>query len=136
MRLATDAQDNHLRALILALLSSYFVHTAPDHAIKMLEAAEVLGSGMGAKPKADKKDNASPAKTDDARASDAIGNGPLRIWVGEKFLGKSSDSTPRITTKLSPTQRFPNVPYHSLMILYMSKRTNAGSQNKKLLTSR
>ncbi|KAF7293644.1 hypothetical protein MIND_01144000 [Mycena indigotica] len=71
---ATEHQDNHLRALILALISAHYLHTAGDQAGKMLATCEQLAAGLGA-----------PLKKEDNRL-DTAGNVPLRLWVGERFL--------------------------------------------------
>ncbi|KAJ7062788.1 hypothetical protein C8F01DRAFT_1135243 [Mycena amicta] len=71
---ATEHQDNHLRALILALISAHYLHTAGDQAGKMLATCEQLAAGLGA-----------PAKKDRERI-DTAGNTPLRLWVGDRFL--------------------------------------------------
>lgn len=79
LSLATKAKDNHLRALILALIASHYFHTAGDHALEMLQTCEQLAAGLGAptdKSKHDSKDVAVP-----------VGNAPLGLWVGERFLG-------------------------------------------------
>lgn len=73
---ATAAQDNHLRALIIALTSAHYVHTASDHAKMMLDTARQLASGMGA-----------PSTKSASSQSEAVGNAPLGLWVGEKFHG-------------------------------------------------
>ncbi|KAJ6579637.1 hypothetical protein DFH09DRAFT_912985 [Mycena vulgaris] len=71
---ATECQDNHLRALILALIAAHYLHTAGEQAQKMLGTCEQLAAGLGA-----------PGKKDQERV-DAVGNAPLRLWVGERFL--------------------------------------------------
>ncbi|KAK7053719.1 hypothetical protein R3P38DRAFT_2761465 [Favolaschia claudopus] len=71
---ATECQDNHLRALILALIASHYLHTAGEQAQKMLATCEQLAAGLGA-----------PGKKGKERA-DAVGNAPLRLWIGERFL--------------------------------------------------
>ncbi|KAF7333041.1 hypothetical protein MVEN_02410600 [Mycena venus] len=71
---ATDCQDNHLRALILALIAAHYLHTAGDQAQKMLATCEQLAAGLGA-----------PGKKGKERV-DAVGNAPLRLWAGERFL--------------------------------------------------
>ncbi|KAJ7174626.1 hypothetical protein C8R46DRAFT_1252427 [Mycena filopes] len=71
---ATESQDNHLRALILALIAAHYLHTAGDQAQKMLATCEQLAAGLGA-----------PGKKGKERV-DAMGNAPLRLWVGERFL--------------------------------------------------
>ncbi|KAJ6544356.1 hypothetical protein B0H19DRAFT_1170438 [Mycena capillaripes] len=71
---ATECQDNHLRALILALIAAHYLHTAGDQAQKMLATCEQLAAGLGA-----------PGKKGQERV-DAVGNAPLRLWAGERFL--------------------------------------------------
>ncbi|KAJ6473127.1 hypothetical protein C8R45DRAFT_835641 [Mycena sanguinolenta] len=71
---ATECQDNHLRALILALIAAHYFHTAGDQAQKMLATCEQLAAGLGA-----------PAKKGKEHVN-AVGNAPLRLWVGERFL--------------------------------------------------
>ncbi|KAJ6447400.1 hypothetical protein C8R47DRAFT_1031335, partial [Mycena vitilis] len=44
---ATECQDNHLRALILALIAAHYLHTAGDQAQKMLATCEQLAAGLG-----------------------------------------------------------------------------------------
>lgn len=70
--LASRAQDNHLRALVLALIAAHYVHTAPGQAGEMLGTCEQLAAGLGAGA---------------GTGADAVGNAPLRLWVGERFLG-------------------------------------------------
>jgi hypothetical protein len=72
--LATTAQDNHLRGLVLALVASHYLHTAREHAETMLDTCEQLAAGLGAAPEKGKK-------------GDGVGNARLRLWVGERFLG-------------------------------------------------
>ena len=48
LQLSTSAQDNHLRALILSLIASQYVHTSVEHAETMLATAEQLAAGLGA----------------------------------------------------------------------------------------
>ncbi|KAI0829097.1 hypothetical protein BC628DRAFT_1315767 [Trametes gibbosa] len=81
LELATRAQDNHLRALVLALIAAHYLHTAGDHARTMLQTCEQLATGLGA------------PSTKGATASQAgrnppvaVGNAPLGLWVGERFL--------------------------------------------------
>ncbi|KAG5642228.1 hypothetical protein DXG03_003373 [Asterophora parasitica] len=105
--LATRAQDNHLRALVLALIASYYHHTARDHAMTMLGTCGQLAAGLGAVAKTQKgatdgtpgvaasghTRTASGAATPTRTASSAgrqgeagIGNAPLRLWVGERVV--------------------------------------------------
>ncbi|KAJ7476881.1 hypothetical protein B0H11DRAFT_1303136 [Mycena galericulata] len=71
---ATECQDNHLRALILALIAAHYLHTAGEQAQKMLATCEQLAAGLGA-----------PGKKGKDRV-DTVGNAPLRLWAGERFL--------------------------------------------------
>ncbi|KAJ7618530.1 hypothetical protein FB45DRAFT_931858 [Roridomyces roridus] len=71
---ATECQDNHLRALILALIAAHYMHTASGEAKKMLSTCEQLAAGLGAPEKKAKGH------------FDTSGNVPLRLWTGERFL--------------------------------------------------
>ena len=75
----TDSTDNHLRALVLALTSSHFMHTATDYALKMLGTCEQLAAGLGAGALKDAKYTS---------GADTVGNVPLRLWVAERLFGK------------------------------------------------
>ncbi|KAF9236547.1 hypothetical protein BU15DRAFT_49857 [Melanogaster broomeanus] len=78
------AGDNHLRALVLAVVGAQYVYTAPAHAMEVLAVCETLGAGMGAhanKPKEDEIATVQPLE-----GSETIANAPLRLWVGERFL--------------------------------------------------
>ncbi|KAF5352678.1 hypothetical protein D9756_006286 [Leucocoprinus leucothites] len=91
LNLSTASQDNHLRALVLSLIASHYLHTSNQHAEKMLETAESLAAGLGAQPKPSKMQaQASPAKGSSATTASsetlAVGNAHLRLWVGERFL--------------------------------------------------
>ncbi|KAF5392421.1 hypothetical protein D9757_002307 [Collybiopsis confluens] len=76
---ASSAGDNHLRALILALIASHYFHTATDDALGMLGMCENLAAGLGATIKP-------PGVKRKEKTADAIGNAPLRTWVGERNL--------------------------------------------------
>ncbi|KAI0674000.1 hypothetical protein C8Q78DRAFT_1076945 [Trametes maxima] len=81
LELATKAQDNHLRALVLALIAAHYLHTAGDHARTMLQTCEQLAAGLGAPP--------SKGQTTSQGAKSvpvAVGNALLGLWVGERFL--------------------------------------------------
>ncbi|GLB43801.1 hypothetical protein LshimejAT787_1403130 [Lyophyllum shimeji] len=67
--LATRAQDNHLRALVLALVAAHYLHTAREHAMAVLGTCGQLAAGLGA-----------------VRAGAGVGNAPLRLWVGERVV--------------------------------------------------
>jgi len=82
---ASQAQDNHLRALLLAFISSHFLHTSPDEAERMLLTCETLCAGLGAQARKSDSDLPLPEKT--KLSTGRVGNAPLRLWVGERFLG-------------------------------------------------
>uniref|UniRef100_A0A5K1JYP9 Probable 3-oxoacyl-[acyl-carrier-protein] reductase oxidoreductase (EC) n=1 Tax=Ganoderma boninense TaxID=34458 RepID=A0A5K1JYP9_9APHY len=88
LELATKAQDNHLRALVLALVSAHYLHTAGDHARAMLQTCEQLAAGLGATAKAGASANSGPGTTTTTptTAAASVGNAPLGLWVGERFL--------------------------------------------------
>ncbi|KAJ3918552.1 hypothetical protein F5877DRAFT_78902 [Lentinula edodes] len=77
---ASSAGDNHLRALILALVASHYFHTATDDALGMLAMCENLAAGLGATVKPTTGTNGKE------KIGDAIGNAPLRIWVSDRSL--------------------------------------------------
>ncbi|KAJ3857269.1 hypothetical protein EV368DRAFT_77885 [Lentinula lateritia] len=77
---ASSAGDNHLRALILALVASHYFHTATDDALGMLAMCENLAAGLGAAVKPATGTNRKE------KTGDAIGNAPLRIWVSDRTL--------------------------------------------------
>lgn len=74
---ASKSQDNHLRALVLALIASHYFHTSKEHAQTMLTASEQLAAGLGA----------STTKKPKKAGGDSVGNAALRLWLGERFLG-------------------------------------------------
>ncbi|KAL1950914.1 hypothetical protein VTO73DRAFT_63 [Trametes versicolor] len=81
LELATKAQDNHLRALVLALIAAHYLHTAGDHARTMLQTCEQLAAGLGAPP------TKGTGATQNAKSTPVVvGNAPLGLWVGERFL--------------------------------------------------
>ncbi|OSD01133.1 hypothetical protein PYCCODRAFT_1468829 [Trametes coccinea BRFM310] len=82
--IVTKAQDNHLRALVLALIAAHYLHTAGDHARTMLQTCEQLAAGLGA-PLA-KDATAAPGSQDAKGTAVPVGNAPLGLWVGERFL--------------------------------------------------
>jgi hypothetical protein len=86
LNFATAALDNHLRLLSVALVASHFFHTDPQYAQSMLRTCEQLAAGLGAAPGGSSKARKSSSQGENA-PKDAIGNGPMRIWVGERFLG-------------------------------------------------
>ena len=75
--MATKAQDNHMRAAILALITGHYMHTAGDHALSMLQTCEQLAAGMGA-----------PATKGTPPGTAVTGNVRLGLWVGQKYLGE------------------------------------------------
>ncbi|KAF9258146.1 hypothetical protein L218DRAFT_964740 [Marasmius fiardii PR-910] len=77
---ASAGGDNYLRALVLALIASQFLHTSADDALKMLAMCENLAAGLGAVP------GGKAAKGKEKKGSDGLGNVPLRVWVGERNL--------------------------------------------------
>ncbi|RDX44285.1 hypothetical protein OH76DRAFT_1359850 [Lentinus brumalis] len=83
LELATKAQDNHLRALVLALIAAHYLHTAGDHARSMLQTCEQLAAGLGAPPT---KGATTPGENGKAATPIVVGNAPLGLWVGERFL--------------------------------------------------
>lgn len=82
LTLATQAQDNYLRAVVLALVAAHYFHTAGDHAFKVLQTCEQLAAGLGA-----------PPAKGQGEGSTSIGHARLGLWVGHKFLGKPGIST-------------------------------------------
>ena len=50
LHFVTNSQDNHLRGLVLALITSQSFYTAGDHAHQMLQTCEQLAAGLGAPP--------------------------------------------------------------------------------------
>jgi hypothetical protein len=75
LSLASKAQDNHLRCLIMALITSHYIHTEETLAMEMLTTCEQLASGLGAREKKGEK---------------AVGNAGMRLWIGQRFLGGRS----------------------------------------------
>ena len=88
LELATTAQDNHLRALVLALIAAHYLHTAGDHARTMLQTCEQLAAGLGAPST---KDATTTGANGKSTQPIVVGNAPLGLWVGERFLGECSD---------------------------------------------
>ena len=80
---ASRTQDNHLRGLVLALVSALYFRTAPDHARQMLETCGTIAAGMGAvAKKGDKK-----SEKEGGGEESSVGNAVLGLWVGQRFLG-------------------------------------------------
>lgn len=73
---ASKSQDNHLRALIMALVSSHYFHTAYDQAEQVLSTCEQLAVGLGA-----------PTEKVDSNQALTFGNIQLGVWVSERTLG-------------------------------------------------
>ena len=82
LQLSTTAQDDYLRALILSLIASQYVHTSPEHAGTMLVMAERLGAGLGASGV-----KAVGEKLKSGLKGDGVGDAHLRLWIGERSLG-------------------------------------------------
>ena len=74
LTLASNSQDNHLRASILALIASQYFYTARDHCMSTLQTCEQLAAGLGA-----------PLKGENTKV--VPGNAHLALWVGKHFLG-------------------------------------------------
>lgn len=74
LELASKAQDNYLRAVVLALVAAHYLHTASEHAFSMLQTCEQLAAGLGA-----------PAAK--GNSSEPTGHLRLGLWVGQKYLG-------------------------------------------------
>jgi len=72
---ASRSQDNHLRALIMALVSSHYFHTAYDQAEQVLSTCEQLAAGLGA-----------PIDKVNSNQVPTFGNIQLGIWVSERTL--------------------------------------------------
>ena len=81
--ISSRAQDNHLRAVVLALTSAHYYDTASDHAKVMLQTARQLAAGMGAPETQSNKNTGAPT------TENHYGNSFLGLWVGESFLGTS-----------------------------------------------
>lgn len=89
LELLSAAADNYLRALVLAVVGAQYVYTAPAHAMEVLAVCETLGAGMGANPKkkAEEGSGGVVPPSAETQTKDGVGNAPLRLWVGERFLG-------------------------------------------------
>ena len=88
LELATQSLDNHLRALVLALISAHYLHTSGDHARTMLQTCEQLAAGLGAPAiKAAPVPANGKAQAQGSPGPVVVGNAPLGLWVGERFLG-------------------------------------------------
>lgn len=87
LELATHAQDNHFRALVLALSASHYLHTARDHALTMLGTCGQLAAGLGAVPR-DKgalQGIEGKGKKEKELLEGISGNLPLSMWVGKRM---------------------------------------------------
>ncbi|KAH6896175.1 hypothetical protein BKA70DRAFT_1318603 [Coprinopsis sp. MPI-PUGE-AT-0042] len=87
----TKSTDNHLRALILALIASQYLDTSSEHAEAMLATAEQLAAGLGAQPRPPKGSSGNAGSQGKAKGGDGVGNAPLRLWIGERSLEEIRD---------------------------------------------
>ncbi|KLO07025.1 hypothetical protein SCHPADRAFT_837227 [Schizopora paradoxa] len=78
--LASASQDNHLRGLVLALISNLYLRTAETHARAMLDTCGQIAAGLGAP--AQKSETKQKTKVPEG----PVGNAYLGLWVGEQFL--------------------------------------------------
>lgn len=98
LKIATQSTDNHLRALILALIASQYLNTSTEHAEAMLATAEQLAAGLGAQPRSSQKgsqaaEGGTPTSAGKkVGAMDGVGNAPLRLWIGERSAGEYNRS--------------------------------------------
>ncbi|KAI6161360.1 hypothetical protein EDD17DRAFT_1589632 [Pisolithus thermaeus] len=85
LALSGSAGDNHMRALVLAVVGAQYVHTSPEHAMEVLAVCETLGAGMGA---SEKKPVSAGSESETGKGASVcgMGNAALRLWVGERFL--------------------------------------------------
>ncbi|KAJ8085250.1 hypothetical protein PM082_004044 [Marasmius tenuissimus] len=92
LNFASSAGDNHIRALILALIASHFFHTSADDSLEMLTMCGNLAAGFGAVPGGGKVPSRRSSMTnsntnsEEKKPVDGLGNVPLRMWVGERSL--------------------------------------------------
>jgi hypothetical protein len=92
------SQDNHLRTPVLVLISSHFFHTETDSAQRMLGTCEQLAAGLEAAGvkrancEPEKREAEKEVETETETETAAVGNAPLRLWVGERYLGMLSSS--------------------------------------------
>jgi hypothetical protein len=97
LSLTSHSQDNHLRALLLALISAHYFHTEVEHALGILGTCEQFAAGLGAGERAGGRRGGGKGKENQGggdvgmgdAGGDAVGNAPLRLWVGGRFLGMS-----------------------------------------------
>ncbi|KAF8531321.1 hypothetical protein JB92DRAFT_2691954 [Gautieria morchelliformis] len=83
LTLTTHALDNHLRALILALTSSHYLHTSSEYAELMLTTARHLAAGLGAP--ASKSQDPQLRPNCSAQGPRKVGNATLGLWIGQRF---------------------------------------------------
>ncbi|KAL5478965.1 hypothetical protein ACEPAI_2252 [Sanghuangporus weigelae] len=81
--LASSVQDKHLCALVFAVISISYFHTAEQHSRPMLETCAQLAAGPGA-PQT--QPSSSPSKEDPGSTVVSVNNTPLGLWVGQRFL--------------------------------------------------
>jgi len=97
---ASSSQDNHLRALIIALISSHYFHTARNHAENMLLTCEQLAAGMGAQSRLSTNDNNSK-KRSPLTTSD-------KVNLSQKGPNKDSFSTTKPRSKRKASEIEPD----------------------------
>lgn len=90
LKVATQSGDNHLRALVMALIASQYLNTSTEHAEAMLATAEQLAAGLGAQPRPPKTPGQSQGTPQPAgkKPADGVGNAALRLWIGERVAGE------------------------------------------------
>ncbi|KAK1228586.1 hypothetical protein PQX77_008364 [Marasmius sp. AFHP31] len=89
LNFASSAGDNHIRALILALIASHFFHTSADDSLEMLTMCGNLAAGFGAVPgggKVSSRRSSMTNSSEEKKPVDGLGNVSLRMWVGERSL--------------------------------------------------
>ncbi|TEB28133.1 hypothetical protein FA13DRAFT_1690790 [Coprinellus micaceus] len=91
LTLSTQSSDNHLRALVMALIASQYLNTSSEHAEAMLATAEQLAAGLGAQPRPAKASGdakagggGTPTTMTKGKTNDGVGNAALRLWIGER----------------------------------------------------
>ena len=95
--LATQNGDNHLRALVLALSASHYLHTAREYAITILGTCDQIAAGLGAGDKRPQLDTGAGSQSQSQRSADkhggvpeGMGNVRMRVWTGERLVGTFS----------------------------------------------